>query len=112
MITKLFVTRPTLAAVLVALAAIGGGLAAYSMRVQELPDIVPPLADVIIFYPAASPAEMRDGIVRPIEDQIAGAPHLDHIFGIIEESANGHRFGGKAEFHDAFWVAKIGRAHV
>ncbi|HEY7993997.1 MAG TPA: efflux RND transporter permease subunit [Candidatus Eremiobacteraceae bacterium] len=85
MITKLFVTRPTLAAVLVALAAIGGGLAAYSMRVQELPDIVPPLANVIIFYPAASPAEMRDGIVRPIEDQIAGAPHLEHLQSTIQQ---------------------------
>ena len=85
MITKLFVTRPTLAAVLVALAAIGGGLAAYSMRVQELPNIVPPLADVIIFYPAASPAEMRDGIVRPIEDQIAGAPHLEHLQSTIQQ---------------------------
>jgi len=85
LITKLFVTRPTLAAVLVALAAIGGGLAAYSMRVQELPNIVPPLADVIIFYPAASPAEMRDGIVRPIEDQIAGAPHLAHLQSTVQQ---------------------------
>ena len=79
MITRLFVTRPTLAAVLVALCAIGGALAAYAMRVQELPDIVPPIANVLVFYPAASPAEMRDGIVRPIEDQLAGAPGLDHL---------------------------------
>ncbi len=85
MITKLFVTRPTLAAVLVALAAIGGGLAAYTMRVQELPNIVPPLADVIVFYPAASPAEMRDGIVRPLEDQIAGAPHLVHMQSTVQQ---------------------------
>lgn len=85
MITKLFVTRPTLAAVLVALAAIGGGLAAYTMRVQELPNIVPPLADVVIFYPAASPAEMRDGIVQPIEDQIAGAPHLQHMQSTVQQ---------------------------
>jgi HAE1 family hydrophobic/amphiphilic exporter-1 len=85
LITKLFVTRPTLAAVLVALAAIGGGLAAYSMRVQELPDIVPPLANVIIFYPAASPAEMRDGIVRPIEDQLAGAPHLQQLQSTVQQ---------------------------
>ena len=85
MITKLFVTRPTLAAVLVALAAIGGGLAAYSMRVQELPNIVPPLANIIIFYPAASPAEMRDDIVRPIEDQIAGAPHLQHLQSTVQQ---------------------------
>lgn len=85
MITKLFVRRPTLAAVLTALAAIGGALAAYSMRVQELPNIVPPLANIIIFYPSASPAEMRDSIVRPIEDQLAGAPHLDHLQTTIQQ---------------------------
>jgi hydrophobic/amphiphilic exporter-1 (mainly G- bacteria), HAE1 family len=85
LITRLFVTRPTLAAVLVLLAAIGGGLAAYTMRVQELPNIVPPLANVIVFYPAASPAEMRDGIVRPIEDQIAGAPHLQHLQSTVQQ---------------------------
>lgn len=85
MITKLFVTRPRLAAVLVALAALGGALAAYSMRVQELPNIVPPLANIIIFYPAASPSEMESGIVRPIEDELAGAPHLDHLQTTVQQ---------------------------
>jgi hydrophobic/amphiphilic exporter-1 (mainly G- bacteria), HAE1 family len=85
LITRLFVTRPTLAAVLVALAAIGGALAAYSMRVQELPNILPPNAEIIIFYSAASPAEMRDAIVRPIEDSLAGAPHLTHLEATVQQ---------------------------
>jgi hydrophobic/amphiphilic exporter-1 (mainly G- bacteria), HAE1 family len=85
LITRLFVTRPTLAAVLVALAAIGGAIAAYSMRVQELPNIVPPNAEIIIFYTAASPEEMRDAIVRPIEDSLAGAPHLQHLEATVQQ---------------------------
>ncbi|HXW76759.1 MAG TPA: efflux RND transporter permease subunit, partial [Candidatus Eremiobacteraceae bacterium] len=85
MLTRLFVTRPTLAAVLVALAAIGGAIAAYTMRVQELPNIVPPNADIVIFYSSAAPAEMRDGIVRPIEDQLAGAPHLIDLAATVQQ---------------------------
>ncbi|HME82877.1 MAG TPA: efflux RND transporter permease subunit [Candidatus Eremiobacteraceae bacterium] len=79
MLTKLFVTRPTLAAVLVALITIGGLLAASSLRMQDLPNVDVPHIVVILFYPGASPAEMSDGVVRPIEDQLAGAPGLEHI---------------------------------
>ena len=78
MITKLFVTRPTLAVVLVAVAVIGGVLAIFGLREQELPNVGVPIVDIIIFYPGATPNEMRDQIVRPIEDQLAGAPSLEH----------------------------------
>lgn len=78
MITKLFVTRPTLAVVLVAVALIGGALAMLGLREQELPNVGVPIVDIIIFYPGATPNEMRDQIVRPIEDQLAGAPNLEH----------------------------------
>src|ERR1700674_514809 len=85
MLTKLFVTRPTLAAVLVALLAIGGALAWFSLRVQELPNVDLPHVVIILFYPAASPAEMRDSIVRPIEDQLAGAPNLEHLRSTVQQ---------------------------
>ena len=78
MITKLFVTRPTLAVVAVAIAVIGGLLAIFGLREQELPNVGVPIVDIIIFYPGATPTEMRDQIVRPIEDQLAGAPSLEH----------------------------------
>src|ERR1700694_2871052 len=78
MITKLFVTRPTLAVVLVAVAVIGGVLAIFGLREQERPNVGVPIVDIIIFYPGATPNEMRDQIVRPIEDQLAGAPSLEH----------------------------------
>jgi len=78
MLTKLFVARPTLAVVLVAALTIGGILALFSLREQELPNVNLPIVDMIIFYPGASPAEMRDSIVRPIEDELAGAPYLEH----------------------------------
>ena len=85
MITKLFVGRPTLAAVVVALVLLGGFLAAISLREQQLPNVDLPLITITIFYPGASPAEMREGIVRPIEDELAGAPGLDHLQATIQQ---------------------------
>jgi multidrug efflux pump subunit AcrB len=85
MLTKLFVARPTLAGVLIAALTIGGLLALLSLREQELPNVSVPIVDIIIFYPGASPAEMRDSIVRPIEDELAGAPYLEHTQSTIQQ---------------------------
>jgi HAE1 family hydrophobic/amphiphilic exporter-1 len=85
MLTKIFVARPTLAVVLVAALTIGGLLAAHSLREQELPNVGLPIVDIIIFYPGASPADMRDSVVRPIEDQLAGAPYLEHTESQIQQ---------------------------
>jgi len=85
MLTKLFVARPTLAVVLISALTIGGILALFSLREQELPNVNLPIVDMIIFYPGASPAEMRDSIVRPIEDQLAGAPYLEHTQSTINQ---------------------------
>jgi hydrophobic/amphiphilic exporter-1 (mainly G- bacteria), HAE1 family len=78
-LTRLFVTRPTLAAVVVFLALIGGALAALGLREQELPNVDLPAATIVVFYSAATPAQMRDSVVKPIEDQLAGAPQLQHL---------------------------------
>jgi len=85
MLTKLFVTRPRLAGVLIAVATIAGVLAALGLRVQYLPNVNLPTATLEVFYPAASTVEMRDSIVRPIEDHLAGAPELEHIQSRVQQ---------------------------
>ncbi|HXW52145.1 MAG TPA: efflux RND transporter permease subunit, partial [Candidatus Acidoferrales bacterium] len=85
MLTKLFVARPTLAAVLIAALTIGGILAIAGLREQELPNVELPVATIILFYPGASPAEMTDSVVRPIEDELAGAPYLEHTTTKVQE---------------------------
>jgi multidrug efflux pump subunit AcrB len=62
-LTRLFVTRPTLATVVVLLALIGGVLAAVGLREQELPNVDLPAATIVVTYSSATPAEMRDSIV-------------------------------------------------
>jgi hydrophobic/amphiphilic exporter-1 (mainly G- bacteria), HAE1 family len=75
-LTRLFVRRPTLVTVFVALVAIGGTLSAIGLVKQQFPNYDVPTIQVLLQYPGASTTEIRDAIVRPLEDQIAGAPDL------------------------------------
>ena len=78
-LTRLFVHRPTLVTVLLALVLIGGTIAAAGLVQQQFPSSDVPSIQVLVTYPGASTSEMRDAIVRPLEDQLAGAPLLDHL---------------------------------
>ena len=78
-LTRLFVRRPTLVVVVLALVAIAGVLAFAGLVQQNFPNIDFPTIQVRTSYAGASPSEIRDAIVKPIEDAIAGAPNLDHL---------------------------------
>jgi HAE1 family hydrophobic/amphiphilic exporter-1 len=78
-LTRLFVRRPTLVTVFIALVVLAGSLCGYTLVKQQFPNSSEPTIDVTLSYPGASTTEMRDAIVRPLEDQIAGAPDLDTI---------------------------------
>jgi HAE1 family hydrophobic/amphiphilic exporter-1 len=78
-LTRLFVHRPTLVTVFLALVLLFGSLAANGLVQQQFPSTDVPSIQVLVSYPGASTTEMRDAIVRPLEDQIAGAPLLDHL---------------------------------
>jgi HAE1 family hydrophobic/amphiphilic exporter-1 len=78
-LTRLFVARPTLVTVFLALVILAGCVAGSSLVQQQFPSTATPSVQVLISYPGASTTEMQDAIVRPLEDQIAGAPDLDHL---------------------------------
>ena len=79
-LTRLFVERPTLVTVFLALVLLGGHRRRRRRSCkQQFPNTDVPSIQVLVSYPGASTTEMRDAIVRPLEDQIAGAPNLDHI---------------------------------
>jgi HAE1 family hydrophobic/amphiphilic exporter-1 len=84
-LTRIFVQRPTLVTVLVALITLGGVIAGLGLIKQQYPNVDLPTIRVLVTYAGASTTEMRDAIVRPIEDQIAGAPELDHIDTTIQQ---------------------------
>jgi hydrophobic/amphiphilic exporter-1 (mainly G- bacteria), HAE1 family len=78
-ITKLFVKRPTLVTVFLSLVVLAGTIAGFTLVKQQLPNYDLPSIQVLVTYSGASTTEMRDAIVRPLEDQIAGAPDLSYM---------------------------------
>jgi HAE1 family hydrophobic/amphiphilic exporter-1 len=78
-LTRLFVERPTLVTVFLALVLLAGVIGGLALVQQQFPNTSVPSIQVLVSYPGASTTEMRDAIVRPLEDQLAGAPNLDHL---------------------------------
>jgi HAE1 family hydrophobic/amphiphilic exporter-1 len=78
-LTRLFVERPTLVTVFFALVLLAGTVGGLGLVQQQFPNTDVPSIQVLVSYPGASTTEMRDAIVRPMEDQLAGAPNLDHL---------------------------------
>jgi len=78
-LTTLFVKRPTLVFVLLALISVAGSLAWSTLVRQMYPNVSQPTVTVQVNYNGASPTTMRDSIIRPIEDQIAGQPNLQTL---------------------------------
>jgi len=83
-ITRVFVNRPTLVTVVLAAIAIAGSVSYATLVNQQFPNIDFPTIQVHASYPGGSPSEIRDAIVRPLEDAIAGAPNLDHLNSTIQ----------------------------
>jgi HAE1 family hydrophobic/amphiphilic exporter-1 len=83
-LTALFVKRPTLVTVLIALVLLAGTLSGINLVKQQFPNYDVPTIEVAVTYPGAPTTELRDAIVRPLEDQIAGAPDLQTIETAIE----------------------------
>jgi HAE1 family hydrophobic/amphiphilic exporter-1 len=85
-ITQLFVNRPPLVFVLITLISLAGCFSLATIVQQQFPNVDFPTINVAVSYPGASPSELRDSVVRPIEDAIAGAPDLDHITSSIQQN--------------------------
>jgi HAE1 family hydrophobic/amphiphilic exporter-1 len=85
-LTQLFVNRPPLVFVLLAVIAIIGSFSLATLVQQQFPNIDFPTVNISVSYPGASPTELRDAVVRPLEDAIAGAPDLDHITSSIQQN--------------------------
>jgi hydrophobic/amphiphilic exporter-1 (mainly G- bacteria), HAE1 family len=96
-LTTLFVRRPTLVFVFLALIAVAGSIAWSTLVRQQYPNVSQPTVTVGVTYNGASPTVMRDSIVRPIEDQIAGAPDLQTLNSTIQ--------GGQATISAIFTIS-------
>ena len=95
-ITSVFVHRPPLVFVLLALMGLAGTMAYRTLVQQQFPNVSVPTISISVQYSGASPTVMRDTIVRPIEDSIAGTPNLQNLSSNIQ--------AGRATISAAFYI--------
>jgi len=84
-LTRLCVQRPTIIFVMLALIAVVGTFAVLTITQQQFPNVDFPVVGVRASYPGGSTTEIRDAIVRPLEDAIAGAPNLSYINTTVQQ---------------------------
>ena len=84
-LTRLFIKRPTLVFVLIALMTFGGILSVVTIVKQLYPNVTQPTISVTVVYNGASVSEMRDNIVAPIEQNLAGSTDLQTINSVVQQ---------------------------
>lgn len=66
-----------------------GAITALGMPQKTFPDFTLDTVSISTSYPGASPTEIQESIVRPIEDQLAGIDGIDSISATISEGRGG-----------------------
>jgi len=84
-LTRLFVARPTLVFVLVSLMLFAGALSLATIVRQLFPNVDQPTVSISVSYNGASVSEMRDNIVAPIEQNLAGTTNLQTFSSTIQQ---------------------------
>jgi hydrophobic/amphiphilic exporter-1 (mainly G- bacteria), HAE1 family len=84
-LTRLFIKRPTLVFVIVALMMFGGILSTITIVKELYPDVSQPTVTISVQYSGASVTEMRDNIVQPIEQNLAGTADLQTFNSVVEQ---------------------------
>ena len=84
-LTRLFVARPTLDLVLVSLMLFAGVLSLATIVRQLFPNVDQPTVTISVTYNGASVSEMRDNIVAPLEQNLAGTTDLQTFSSVVQQ---------------------------
>jgi len=84
-LTRLFINRPTLVFVIVALMMFAGILSTSTIVKELYPDVSQPTVTISVQYSGASVTEMRDNIVQPIEENLAGTADLQTFNSVVQQ---------------------------
>lgn len=79
-ISRFFIDRPILAAVLSLLIFLAGALSIWKMPISEYPEVVPPSVVVRAMYPGANPKVIAETVAAPLEEQINGVEGMIYMF--------------------------------
>lgn len=84
-LTRLFINRPTLVFVLISLVMFSGILSTVTIVKEFFPDVSQPTITISVQYNGASVTEMRDEVVTPIEENLAGTPDLQTYNSVVQQ---------------------------
>ncbi len=84
-LTRLFLKRPTLVFVLVCLMLFAGVVSLATIVKEFFPNVSQPTITIEAGYNGASVTEMRDDIVAPIEENLAGTTDLQNINSVVQQ---------------------------
>lgn len=84
-LTRLFINRPTLVFVIVSLMMFAGILSLKTIVKELYPDVSQPTVTISVQYNGASVTEMRDNIVQPIEQNLAGTADLQTFNSVVQQ---------------------------
>ena len=75
-ISRFFIDRPVFAWVIAIVIMLAGGIAAFSLPIEQYPTIAPPAVVVNTFYPGADAQTLQNSVTQVIEQQLTGLDNL------------------------------------
>jgi multidrug efflux pump len=75
-LSRFFIDRPVFAWVIAIVIMVAGGIAAFSLPVEQYPTIAPPAVVVNTFYPGADATTLQNSVTQVIEQQLTGLDGL------------------------------------
>jgi hydrophobe/amphiphile efflux-1 (HAE1) family protein len=78
-LSRVFIDRPILAAVLSIFVFIAGLIAIPNLPVTEYPEVAPPTVQVTAIYPGANPKTIADTVAAPLEEAINGVENMIYM---------------------------------
>jgi HAE1 family hydrophobic/amphiphilic exporter-1 len=84
-LTRLSIKRPlTMLMIIITLVIMGYQGYTY-LKLQRFPDMEMPMVSVSVSYPGASPEDVKDQVIIPLEDAVAGVSGLDQMSSTASE---------------------------
>ncbi len=85
-LSRLSIHRPVFTTMVVAMMMILGVIGWIRLPVDKFPEVSLPVITVIVPFPGASPAQVEDEVIKPIEDAVAGLEGLDELQAFAREN--------------------------
>lgn len=85
-LTRLSIARP-LTMLMIILGLVVMGVRAYTeLQVDRFPQVDFPFVTIVVTFPGASPEDVEELVIKPIEDAVAGIPGIDQVTSQANES--------------------------